>query len=305
MKNWFGGVALALIGAALWGAAGVAAQVLFQIYSFPPSGLVLIRSLFVGLVLLAWLRPKWPSDVAVKLLLYSLLGILPSQLFYYITISQSNVVTALLLQYLCLPMIVVYESLAGRFKLTRLRLGMIMLAIFGLLLVIAEGPGGVHLEITPIALLTGILSAFGVAYYTLFSRPLTSKYGSWAITGWSFLIVGLVIAPLGIPALAYMPAIPASDLPVVVELVIVVGLFGTLLSYGLLIKALESITSTIGSIAMSTEPVFAAVVALFVFGSLLSGLQYLGGALMLLSLVVLSLITPESKADRGSSHGKE
>ncbi len=297
--NWkwsTGPIGVTLIAAALWGLSGTAAQILFQTYAFPTTGLVMIRALLAGLILLAWFRPKWPREISRKLIVYAIIGILPSQLFYFITIAYSNIVTALLLEYLFLPMIIIYETFTGRFRLTPLRSFMLGLTILGVLFVLLGGGGSLHLSIAPIALVSGILSAFGTAYYNLFSRPLTKEHSTWEITGWGFLIVGLVMLVPGVMSLSQMA--PASGLPnllVILLLVLVVAILGTLLAYGLLLLALKKLSATEVNVVATTEPVFAAVFSFVVFGALLSGLQYFGGALMIIAVIVLRGITPEDK----------
>ncbi len=294
-EQLIGPIGITLLAAALFGLYGTVAQVLFQVYNFPPFGLAAIRALLGGLIFLAYFRPKWPKGNSLVLLKYAILGILPSQLFYFITIGYSNVVTAVLLQYLFLPMVIIYEGFTGRFRFTNARTGMILLAILGILLVLLGGAGGLHLLITPIALVTGILSALGAAYYTLFSRPLTTKNSPWSITTWSFLIVGLITLPFGIWAFMHTNVVIAtSSIPIVLALILVVVLGGAI-PYGLVLRALKKLGSTEVSVIQTTEPVFAAVGSFLIFGALLSGLQYFGGALMLLAIIILKIITPEEK----------
>lgn len=295
-KLLLGPIGITLLAAALWGLSGTAAQILFQKYAFPPFALVTIRSLLAGMILLLWFRPKWPKERSWRLIKYAILGILPSQIFYFVTIAYSNIVTALLLEYMFLPMVVIYEGLTGRFRLNALRLAMLSLTVAGILLVVLGGGGELHLSITPIALIAGILSAFGTAYYNLFSRDLTDKYDSWTVTAWSFLIVGLVATIPGVLSFAQMaPVGGTSNVLTILLLVLIVAIFGTLLAYGLLLLALRRLSATEVSVVATTEPVFAAVMSFLVFGALLSGLQYFGGALMLLAVLVLKLITPEEK----------
>ncbi len=290
-----GPIGTALLAAALWGVSGTAAQILFQKFAFPTIGLVTIRALTSGLVLFAVFRPKWPKKEAWKLTMLAILGILPSQLFYFIAISYSNIVLALLLEYLFIPMVVVYESFTGEFKFTPLSACMLLLTIFGILLVLLGGGGSLHLSVNPIAVVSGVLSAFGVAYYTLASRQLVKKYNSWEITGWGFLIVGVAMLP-GLLTLPQAVAISgAGNLLAVVGLVLVVALLGTLLAYGLEIKALQKLTGSEISVIATSEAIFAAIASFFVFGSQLTSLQYLGGGAMLLAIVILRVLSPDEK----------
>lgn len=296
MKLHIGAFGVTLFAAALWGLSGTAAQILFQKFAFPPFGLVMIRCLVAGIILLALFRPKWPKKSSVPLIVFAVLGVLPSQIFYFITIAHSNIVTALLLQYLFLPMIVLYEVLRGQYRLNAARAGSITLAMVGVLLLVLGGSGGFGLSVTPIALVSGVLSALGVMSYTLVSRPLVAKHGSWEITTWGFVIVGLVSIPFGIYSFAQSPPmVTASTLPMVLLLVLIVAIAGTLLAYGLFLRGLVKLSGSEVAVAASTEPIFAAIASFAVFGAVLSGLQYIGGALMIIAVMVLRSASDERK----------
>ncbi len=296
IKKEIGPIGLALIAAALWGLSGTAAQALFQVYSFPTFGLVAIRCLIASFMIFLLFRPKWPKGAGVRLTKFALLGIIPTQLFYFITIAYSNIVTALLLEYLFLPIVVIYEAAQGKFTLNAARTAMILLTIVGILLVVLGGKTGLMLSVTPIAIATGLVSAFGSAYYTLRGGALSSKYGQWSITGWSFLIVGLLIMIPGALSFSSMPMlVGTSNLLAVTALVLVVAIFGTFIPFALLLRALTAVTGTEVSIAAATEPVWAAIVSFIVFGALLTNLQYFGGALIILAIIILRAITPNGK----------
>ncbi len=282
-----GDFGITLFAAAMWGLSGTAAQILFQRYGFPPFGLVMLRCLIAGIVLLALFRPKWPRKSSMPLILFAIFGVLPSQIFYFLTINYSNIVVALLLQYLFLPMIVVYEFFTGHFRMTSMRVGSILAVMFGVVLLVMGGAQGFQLSVTPLALFTGTLSALGVAYYTISSRPLIKKYGTWSISTWGFLIVGLISIPFGTLSFAGMPIAPVSqNLFFVSFLVLVVAILGTLLAYSLFLRGVSRLSGTEAGVAASTEPIFAAVASYLIFGSLMSDLQYLGGTIMIIAVVV-------------------
>ncbi|HLM70189.1 MAG TPA: hypothetical protein VK423_02255, partial [Thermoplasmata archaeon] len=60
MREERAALAAAVVGSALWGLSGTAAQALLQGYSFPVFGLVTIRMLGASLILLIVVRPRWP-----------------------------------------------------------------------------------------------------------------------------------------------------------------------------------------------------------------------------------------------------
>src|SRR5271157_478876 len=102
-----------------WGLSGTAAQALFQNFHFPVLGLVSIRMLTAGSILLVITRPKIPefsSSSLITLVMISVFGLMGSQLTYLFAIQASNAATATLLQFTFLPMIAGYEALTGSIR---------------------------------------------------------------------------------------------------------------------------------------------------------------------------------------------
>ena len=85
----------AVLAGALWGLSGTAAQALFQIYAFPPVGLVTIRTIAAGVAILLVLRPSLPKwrEHFFHLLILAVFGIVGSQLGYLVAIQYSNAPT--------------------------------------------------------------------------------------------------------------------------------------------------------------------------------------------------------------------
>ena len=176
-----GAFGVAVLATCLWGLSGTAAQVLFQRYLFPPIGLVTLRLFIASFLLFVWFKPKWPKDHSKQIIIFGIFGILPSQLFYFLSINYANVAVATLLQLLFLPIVATYEILVHVYKLTFSHAAAISLAMFGAILLVISGPT-LELHITLLGFIFGLLCAVAAAYYTLASKALTKVYGSWSIT---------------------------------------------------------------------------------------------------------------------------
>jgi drug/metabolite transporter (DMT)-like permease len=272
---------VAIIAAALWGLSGTAVQVLFQKYSFSPIALVTLRLFIASLFLFIWLRPKWPKAHSKEMILFGLFGILPSQLFYFLSINYANVAVATLLQLLFLPIVATYEIFVHVYKFSFSHATAISLSMLGTVLLAVGGPN-VGLHITPLGFVFGLLCAVSAAYYTLASKALTRTYTSWSVTAWGFLVGGLASLPFGTVALIH-----SSFSIFVFALILFVALCGTLLSYGLYVKSLVKLTGTEASITATGEPIMACVASYVFLGVLLSPLQYLGGVLIIIAIFFL------------------
>ncbi|TMI18389.1 hypothetical protein E6H32_04820 [Candidatus Bathyarchaeota archaeon] len=262
-----------LIGAGFWGLSGTAAQALFQTYQFPVIALVTIRTLVSGLILFVIFRPGMPRRPLRQLLSLSVFGFAGSQLAYLGAIQFSNAATATLLQFLFLPIVAGYESVKGVLRWSFQWTVSLLLAMVGTLFLVGGMPGwNFRILVTSNGVLFGLLAAVSGAYYTLASRPLVRANGPWWVTTWGFAIGGLVTVPFGVESfLNYqMPSTPYG-LGGLVGLVIFIIVFGTILAYGLY-----------------SEPIVAAVAAFVFLGVILTGTQYLGGALIILAVVLLA-----------------
>ncbi len=282
---------IVLLATSFWGLSGTAAQILFQDYSFPPLGLVTLRLLIASAILFLWFRPRWPAPHSRQMILFAILGILPSQLFYFLAIDYSNVAVATLLQLLFLPMVASYEIVVRVYRLTFSHLAAISLAIIGTVLLVVNGPS-LELHVTPLGFIFGMLCALAAAYVALASKPLINVHGSWPVTTWAFFIAGLVSLPIGTASLMHA----AFTTPIVL-LILFVAFFGTLLAYGLYIRSLQHLTATEVAVTATGEPIVASAASYAFLGLLLSPFQYAGGGLILFALFFLRNVIRSPKEE--------
>jgi drug/metabolite transporter (DMT)-like permease len=282
-------LAAAITGSALWGLSGTASQVLLQGYSFPVLGLVTIRMLGASLLLLAVVRPRWPRPWTGSFVAMAILGLVGSQATYLEAILYTNVTTATLLQFLFLPMVAAYELAAGTITWSARWAALLGFAAAGTILLIGTvSPHGFSIVLTPFGLLFGLLSAASGAYYTIATRRLVQTQSALWITSWGFLVGGIVTLPFGAWTLVYYawPAsLPSAALLGGLLLFVVVG--GTLLAFSLFVYGLRHLTATESGVAAAFEPIVAALGGLLILGVALSGIQYLGGGLIVVAVALL------------------
>jgi drug/metabolite transporter (DMT)-like permease len=282
-----------LIGGGFWGLSGTAAQALFQIYNFPVVGLVTLRMLVSGVILLAAVRPALPkkSDHLERLILIAIFGLAGTQLTYLAAIQFSNAPTGTLLQFLFLPMVAGYEAITGTIKWSFRWTATLVLAIAGTVLLIGlfSGNGGIHILITPIGLVAGILAAVTAAGYSLASRPIVQSKGSWWLVAWGFIIGGAATLPFGAYSLASytLPQSKGMQLSIFL-LVSFVIIFGTILAFGLYLRGLQRLSATEIGVTASVEPITASIASYAFLGVRLGPSQYLGGALILVAVILIA-----------------
>ena len=287
-----GGVLCALLGGALWGFSGTCGQYLFQRGAVDAQWLSAVRMLAAGLLMLVvgfvqqgraycdiWRNKK----DAVRLVAFALLGLIGCQYFYMVAISHSNSGTATALQYTGQAMILLYSCAVARRLPTKLEGLGVLLAIGGTFLLATHGDP-TNLAITPAALGWGLMSALGLALYTLLPGELTGRYGTMVLLGWGMVLSGVVLCALIRPWT--LPT--ALDLPALAAVLGGAVLLGTVGGYTLYLKGVAAIGGVRASMIACVEPVFAMVCSAVWLGTPFVVMDYLGMGMILATMLLLA-----------------
>ncbi len=278
---------LSLSGAALWGLSGTASDALFRIFGMNPLALLGARMTIAGGLMLLIFRPKFPWEMKFLFLLYTATSII-LQFSYLETIYLSSAPTATFLQFMYFPMVVIYEVLRRKLKSgLRITLGLIS-AMAGITLLTVDFEGGLRISFA--ALVIGLICAASAAAYTILSSPLVQKYGSKTIVSWSFALGSIVAFPIGYGSLSrFLTSMPEDELIEAILLIIFVSIFGTLIAFTLYSQGMKHISSSSASVAGSLEPVSASLSSSIFLGEVLGPLQYVGGFLIICSIILSQL----------------
>ncbi len=196
------GIALVLIAAIFWGVSGTVAQYLFHEQGFSTSWLVVIRLIFSGVGLLffaqnfakqnIWAIWKNTHDT-IQLFLFGIIGMLGVQYTYFAAIQHGNAATATVLQYLAPVIIACYLCIRAKSLPVKNEFIAILFALGGTYLLVTKG--NIHtLSISGMAFFWGIVSAFALAFYTLYPGGLLAKWGSLISVGWGMMIGGIAFS---------------------------------------------------------------------------------------------------------------
>jgi len=282
---------MALAAATLWGVSGTCGQFLFQCRGMSVEWLMSARMLASGILLLGTAIFKNDKDVwriwTTKssrniLLAFGLFASLTVQYAYFAAIKYSNAATATVLQFSAPVMIVIYLAVRHGQRLSGSELLALIMATAGTLLLVTHG-NIFTLNISPLALLFGLVSAVSVAVYTLLPVNLLKNYSSLSVIGWGLFIGGAAISFVKAPwhpdgswdAYTYM-----SSFFVVV--------FGTLIPFYIYLKAVQVIGGQKASVLMSAEPLSATLIAVTWLGTSFKLLDWLGALLITATVFLLS-----------------
>ncbi len=271
--------------ATLWGVSGVVAKALFN-RRIEPQTLIEIRltaSFLTLLVILALRRQtlRVPGDLFWRLVLLGL-AMTSAQFAYYLTISLTDVSTALFLQYTAPVFVALYAWATTREPVTPLRGGAIGLAVVGSYFLVTGGGG---IRIHPLGLISGFLSAVAFGLYAILGRGKIQQVGSQTTLLYALgsgAVVWSVIVP---PWRAYL----AGYVPVEWAWFGFIVVFATILPFGLFLYGLRHITASLASLTATLEPVVGSAAAMLILHERLGPAQITGGLAIVAAVVLIQV----------------
>ncbi|PYB67489.1 hypothetical protein DMB44_08690 [Thermoplasma sp. Kam2015] len=282
-------LAYAIVGSALWGLSGTVSSILFDRYGMPFSTLVTIRMVFSGLILLAISRGFVGMRHIWTFLTFAIPGLFGVQILYLATISYSNAPVATLLQFLFFPMVAVYDYAMSRGISLPYLVFSLILSVMGIYELTTGFPtGGESVRIGTLTTALGLATAAAAALYTVTSSKVVKEYGGIKTVSSGMLIGGIVSVPFGsYSGYLYFYHIPHGDVLPVIGLTLFVIIFGTALAFYLYIGSMRYISPVEAAVSGTLEPVAAALSSYMLLGIGLSAMQYFGGLLILLAILVI------------------
>ncbi len=277
---------LAVMGAAtLWGVSGVVAKGLFN-RQIAPWTLIEIRLTggFVLLLVILLLRRvslAVPREHLGRLVLLGL-AMTSAQFTYYFTFSVSNVAAALFLQYTAPVFVALYGWAAEGEALGWLKAGAIALAVGGSYFLITGGGG---LRAHPLGILTGVLSALAFGTYAVLGRGRVRQVGSTASLLYALGAGALVWSLLVPPWRAYLAGYTVDEWLLFAYIIV----FATILPFGLFLRGLRSITSSMASLTATVEPVVGSTAAFLLLGEGLAAPQIAGGLAIAAAIILIQV----------------
>ena len=289
--EWIG-IALTLLGATLWGVSGTSVQFIGNYRHMNLEWLITMRLTTAGLltVLYAWFRQgnsifdvfrNWRDTVS--LVIFGVFGMALCQYTYFRSIVIAGAGIATVLQYLAPSMIIIYLLLRYGKRPTRGELISVILALAGTICLM--GNDGFSVEsFRSDVLFWGLLSAVGVAVYSVSPVRLLATYGTVTMVGWGMLISGIVAGLLFQQPHSYAE----WDVWTMIGCFNVVFL-GTIVSFNAYLEGVKRIGAVSGSILSSVEPISAAFFGWALLDNQFSLLGIIGMAMIIGTVIITSL----------------
>lgn len=286
------GIILTLLGATLWGVSGTSVQFVGNFRNMNLEWLLTMRLITAGLltVLYGWIRQgntifnifrNWRDTLG--LIIFGVFGMALCQYTYFRSIVIAGAGIATVLQYLAPSMIIIYLLVRYGKRPSTGEIISVILALAGTICLM--GNNGFSFEsFRSDVLFWGLLSAVGVAVYSVSPVRLLATYGTIPIVGFGMLLSGLVAAALFQQSHSYA----TWDVWTVVGCFNVVFL-GTIVSFNAYLEGVKRIGAVSGSILSSIEPISAAFFGWALLGNQFNWVGILGMTMIIATVIIIAL----------------
>lgn len=286
------GIILTLFGAILWGVSGTSVQFIGNFRNMNLEWLLTMRLITAGLltVLYGWVRQgnaifnvfrNWRDTLG--LVVFGVFGMALCQYTYFRSIVIAGAGIATVLQYLAPSMIIIYLLMRYGKRPSKGEIFSVILALAGTICLM--GNNGFSFEsFRSDVLFWGLLSAVGVAVYSVSPVRLLATYGTIPIVGFGMLLSGLVSVVLFQQPHSYA----TWDVWTVVGCFNVVFL-GTIVSFNAYLEGVKRIGAVPGSILSSIEPISAAFFGWAFLDNQFSALGLIGMAMIIATVIIIAL----------------
>ena len=297
-KNIFKGTIYSLLSGLIWGICGILGEYFFSHYQVSSGWITSMRLLVAGgfVIVLSSLKLRsqlfeiWKNrNNYLPFLAYAILGIFSVQFFFYLCVEYSNATTATILQFISPVFILLYNRIIYKKKASKKAIFYVLTAMIGVFLMATKGDLS-NLSITPLALLTGLLSALGVMFNVILPQRFAKKYGFVPTVGWGMIIAGLFsnfLYPV------YKISFQVDAISICICLTI--AFLGTAFAFFLSMKAVSLVSPLVVSVVSASEPLSSAILSVLFLGMVLDGFLVLAMILIIVPMIFLSIEESKSK----------
>lgn len=286
------GTLYSLLSGLIWGICGILGEYFFTHYPVSSGWITSMRLLVAGslvLVLSAFQLRSRLLDIwrdkknYLPFLAYAILGIFSVQFFFYLCVEYSNATTATILQFISPVFILFYNRIIYQKKASITAVFYVLIAMLGVFLMATKGDLS-QLSMTPLALVTGLLSAVGVMFNVILPQRFARRYGFVPTVGWGMILAGIFsnfLYPI------YRISFQVDLVSVLICLTIAV--FGTAFAFFLSMKAVSLVSPLVVSVVSASEPLSSALLSVLFLGLVMDGFLALAMVLIIVPMIFLSV----------------
>ena len=302
-KNIFKGTIYSLLSGLIWGICGILGEYFFSHYQVSSGWITSMRLLVAGSFVIVLSSIKLQSQLFeiwknrnnyLPFLAYAILGIFSVQFFFYLCVEYSNATTATILQFISPVFILFFNRIIYKKKASKSAIFYVLVAMVGVFLMATKGDLS-KLSITPLALLTGLLSALGVMFNVILPQRFAKKYGFVPTVGWGMIIAG-IFSNFLYPV--YKISFQVDAISICICLTI--AFLGTAFAFFLSMKAVSLVSPLVVSVVSASEPLSSAILSVLFLGLVLDGYLLLAMILIIIPMIFLSIEESKNKMKESS-----
>ena len=302
-KNIFKGTIYSLLSGLIWGICGILGEYFFSHYQVSSGWITSMRLLVAGsfVIVLSSLQLRsqlfeiWRNrNNYLPFLAYAILGIFSVQYFFYLCVEYSNATTATILQFISPIFILFYNRIIYKKKASKSAIFYVLVTMVGVFLMATKGDLS-KLSITPLALLTGLLSALGVMFNVILPQRFAKKYGFVPTVGWGMIIAG-IFSNFLYPVYKISFQVDAISICICLTIAFLVTAFAFFLS----MKAVSLVSPLVVSVVSASEPLSSAILSVLFLGLVLDGYLLLAMILIIIPMIFLSIEESKNKMKESS-----
>ena len=291
-KKIFKGTLYSLLSGLIWGICGILGEYFFAHYQVSSGWITSMRLLLAGSLVLFLsafqlrfqLLDIWRNKKNyLPFFAYAILGIFSVQFFFYLCVEYSNATTATILQFISPVFILFYNRIVYQKKASITAILYVLIAMLGVFLMATKGDLS-KLSMTPLALVTGLLSAVGVMFNVILPQRFARDYGFVPTVGWGMLLAG-VFSNFLYPVHQITFQLDVTSLLICFA----IAVFGTAFAFFLSMKAVLLVSPLVVSVVSASEPLSSALLSVLFLGMVLDGFLALAMILIIVPMVFLSI----------------
>ncbi|WIG57737.1 MAG: Permease of the drug/metabolite transporter (DMT) superfamily [Ktedonobacterales bacterium] len=279
-ERWLG-LGLILLSAAAFGSTSILARLAFAAGSDTLTVLFVRFALATAVLMTIMLVKRMPlpsGRILIGLIALGMIGRAGQGVAYFTALTLAPAGLVALLLYLYPALVTLLAVIFLREKLTAIKAGAVLVALAGTALAVGPEAGG-----RPLGIVLGLLTAAVYAVYIIVSSHITRYAGAFVA---STVIVAATALSYGGLVAVHGATWPSTALGWAA--IVVMALFSTVVGTVSFFAGLQRVGPTNAATLSTFEPVVTVALAALVLGEALAPVQLVGGALILLAVLVLA-----------------
>ena len=225
-----------------------------------------------------------PKKQVWRCFILGILGMSMANFFYYLSVAETSVATAIILFYTAPVWVLLYLLAKGKQRATARRISAVVAAVLGCALAIGIG-GPEHLRVNGLGLSAGLLGAGAFAFYNVYGHGVLSQLERWRVLVWAFFgatLFWMLVSPPWVLAAAHYSAMQWGFM-------ILFAVISILLPFSFYFIGLQYLDATRAVVTSCLQPVFAILFAAAFIAESLHWLQLMGIVVVLAASIAIQL----------------